>query len=570
MPPVTDPEDARTGSAAEPAPVTAESPLVGAPPPVRARHLGHVSAPESAALSTHDRLLRALLGRRRLALGTSRRDRVLGWVGTVVVVALAAVARLWQLGHPHKLVFDETYYVKDAFTLWRLGFEAQWPDDPNPAFEAGRVDTYLHQAAYVVHPQVGKWLIGLGMHLGGGAESSTAWRLANAVVGILAVLLVIRIARRLFASTAMGLVSGLLMAVDGEAIVHSRIALLDQFLMFFVLVAFGCLLMDREWARRRLADRVAAIIDSGGNVSRYGPRLGFRWWRLAAGVSLGLACGVKWSGIYFLAVFGILTVLWDLGARKAAGIGRWWEDSLLVDAVPAFLQLVPTALLVYLASWWSWFATPGAYLRQWAVQNPGEGVSWLPPALRSFVHYHAQMYHFHTTLTAEHAYKANPIGWIIQWRPTSFFWEREKNCGVADDCASAITSLGNPLLWWLAALAIVAVIVLGVQRRDWRALAVLSGTIAGWLPWFQYMHRTVFTFYSIAFTPWVVLTLVYVGVIALEHTEGRPHARRPVVAVIGLVVVAILVVSAAFYPLWTAQQVPFDYWRNLMRLRSWV
>ncbi|WP_242496390.1 dolichyl-phosphate-mannose--protein mannosyltransferase [Xylanimonas protaetiae] len=571
---MTDPQDARPG---EPAPTTFESPLVDAPPPVRARLLTEQRAerglfePTSATAvvdePTHDRLLRALLGRQRLALGTGRRERLVDWVGTVLIVVLAAVTRLQNLGRPGSLVFDETYYVKDAFTLGRLGFEAQWPPDPNPAFEAGNVETYLHTAAYVVHPQVGKWLISLGMDLGGGATSSAAWRLANAVVGILAVLLIIRIARRLFASTPMGLVAGLLFAVDGAAIVHSRVALLDQYVMFFALVAFGCLVMDREWARRRLAGRVASILGAGGSVDRYGPRLGFRWWRLAAGVSLGLACGSKWSGLYFVAAFGLLTVLWDLSARRRAGIGRWWEDALVVDGLPAFLQIVPTAVLVYVATWWSWFATPGAWGRQWAAQNPGQGVTWLPEALRSFVQYHVQMWNFHTGLTTEHSYRSNPIGWIIQWRPTSFYWNPQ------GETTQAITSLGNPLLWWLAALAIVAVVVFGVTRRDWRALAVLSGTIAGWLPWvvtYDSTQRTVFTFYTIAFAPWVVLTLVYVGVIGLEHTENRPAARRKVVWAIAAVVAAILAVSAIFYPLWTAQPVPFQFWRHVMVLRNWI
>ncbi len=525
---------------------------------------------------TRDRLLRVLLGRRRLALGATLHDRRWGWAGALAVTLLAAVLRAWDLGRPHALVFDETYYVKDAWTLGRLGFEAQWPDDPDPAFVAGDVTSYLDRAAYVVHPQVGKWLIALGMDLGGGATSSAAWRLASCVAGVLAVLLVTRIARRLFASTAMGLVAGLLMAVDGEAIVHSRTALLDQFLMLFVLVAFGCLLLDRDWARRRLAERVGAIVDAGGSVGRYGPRLGLRWWRLAAGVALGLACGTKWSGVYFLAAFGLLTVAWDLAARRAAGVGRWWEDGLLADGVPAFVQMVPTALVVYVASWWSWFATPGAYFRQWAADNPGQGVTWLPDALSSFVHYHVEMWKFHTTLDSEHAYAANPFGWIIQWRPTSFFWEKhapgEGTCPAtaAGDCVQAITSLGNPLLWWLAALAIVVVAYLGITRRDWRALAVLSGTIAGWLPWFQYLGRTVFTFYTIAFTPWVILTLVYVGVVALEETERRPRGRAAVVGAIVGVVTAICVVSAIFYPLWTGLQVPYDYWREVVRLRSWV
>ena len=45
--------------------------------------------------------------------------------------------RFWDLGRPHQLVFDETYYVKDAYSLLVHGYEATWGEDPNPAFEAG-------------------------------------------------------------------------------------------------------------------------------------------------------------------------------------------------------------------------------------------------------------------------------------------------------------------------------------------------------------------------------------------------------------------------------------------------
>lgn len=559
-------------------PTTGESPLVTAPPPSRAQRRGDGDGPgrdrADDGLTTEERLLRTLFGVRRLALDVTRSSRFWGWAGTIFVTLVAAVARFWQLGQPHVLVFDETYYVKDAYTLGRLGFEAQWPEDPNPAFEAGNVNTYLDQAAYVVHPPVGKWMIWLGMELGGGATSSFAWRLASAAIGVLAVFLLVRIARRLFASSLMGVVAGLLLAMDGEAIVHSRTALLDQFLMFWVLVAFGCLLLDREWARRRLAERVAALLDAG-MTTRYGPRLGFRWWRLAAGVSLGLACGVKWSGIYFVAVFGILTVLWDFAARKGVGIGRWWEDALVVDAVPAFLTIVPTAVVTYLATWTSWFLNPDAYLRQWAADNPGQGVSWLPGPLRSLWEYHSQMWGFHNTLESEHAYAAHPFGWILQWRPTSFFWEKYQagegacDADVTSGCASAVTSLGNPLLWWLGAAAIIVAIVVGIVRRDWRAPAVLSGIVAGWLPWFIYAHRTIFTFYSIVFTPWVVLTLTYVFTLALERTEHR-RGRSNVVAGIVVALVLIVGLSVLYYPLWSGTLVPYDYWRQLVRLRSWV
>lgn len=531
---------------------------------------------DDPALSTHDRLLVQLLGARTLLLGATRRARVTGWLWPLAVTLLAGVLRFWQLGRPHELVFDETYYVKQAYSLLTLGYEGRWGEDANALFAAGDGSALGTGAEYVVHPPVGKWLIAIGMLLGGGFESSAAWRLASAVAGTLAVLLVARIGRRLFASTALGTVAGLLLAVDGEAIVHSRTGLLDSFVMVFALAAFGALLLDRDQARRRLAARTAAVLDSGAALGS-GPGLGWRWWRFAAAVLLGLCIGTKWSGLYFLAVFGLLSVAWDATARRSVGVRHWVPATLWRDAVPAGLVVVLTAAATYLATWWSWFAHPGSYLRQWAVEHPGEGVTWLPPALRSLWHFHGEMWQFHTTLTAEHAYAAHPLGWIVQWRPTSFYYptsvsglsgaEAREACG-ADACSQAITSLGNPVLWWLGALAVLVALYWLVVRRDWRAGAVLAGIAAGWLPWFAYAHRTIFTFYSIAFTPWVVLSVVLVLALLVQTDDARQ--RRRGIAVTAALLTVVVAVSGFFYPVWTGWVVPYDFWHLHMWLASWI
>jgi dolichyl-phosphate-mannose--protein O-mannosyl transferase len=532
------------------------------------------TADDDPGLSTHDRLLEALLGARSLALDATRQARISGWLWSLAVTVLGGLLRFWDLGRPRELVFDETYYVKQAYSLLQQGFEGVWGDDPNAAFAAGDGSALTSKAEYVVHPPVGKWLIALGIQAGGGIEHVWAWRLSSAVAGTIAVLLVARIARRLFASTAMGAVAGLLMAVDGEAIVHSRTGLLDNFVMVFALAAFGALLLDRAQARRRLAARTAAVLDSGGTLG-WGPGLGWRWWRFVAAVLLGLCLGTKWSGIYFLAVFGLLSVLWDATARRTVGVRAWVPAALLKDAVPAGVVVVLTAVATYLATWWSWFAHPGAYLRQWAAEHPGEGVTWLPESLRSLWKFHTDMWHFHTTLTSPHDYAAHPLGWIVQWRPTSFYYPKsistltgeaaQQACG-ASTCSQAITSLGNPVIWWCGAIALVVAVVWLVRRRDWVAGAVVSGIVAGWLPWFAYAHRTIFTFYSIAFTPWVVLTLVYALSLLLQH----PARRRLGLTVTAAVVVVVVAVSAFFYPIWTGWTVPYDFWHVHMWLRSWI
>ncbi|WP_456823111.1 dolichyl-phosphate-mannose--protein mannosyltransferase [Cellulomonas sp. P5_E12] len=539
---------------------------------------GEPRAVEGPQESHRGRFLRRLLGDDSLALDRDPRARLTGWAWALAVTLLGGLLRFWDLGRPHKLVFDETYYVKDAYSLLVNGFEAQWGDNPNPAFEAGDTSGLTNVGEYVVHPQVGKWLIALGIHVGGGVDSSAAWRLSAAICGTLAVLMVARIGRRLFASTALGTTAGLLMAVDGEAIVMARISLLDPFLMFFLLAAFGALLLDRDQARRRLADRAAARLDAGEELQD-GPRLGVRWWRLAAAVLLGLALGTKWSAMYFLAVFGLFSVAWDITARRTIGVRHWMRAGIVKDGIVAGVAMVGIAVSVYLASWWSWFAHRESYGRLWAEQNPDQGVQWLPPALRSFWKYHQDMWAFHNGLETPHSYAAHPLGWIVQWRPTSFFYPTEVSgltgqaaqdaCG-APSCSQAIVALGNPVLWWCAAAAIIVAVVWLFRYRDWRAGAVLSGIIAGWLPWFAYAHRTIFTFYSIAFTPWVVLTLVYVMGLVVGPKDLDPRGRRWAIIGCGLLVGLIVLVSAFFYPIWSAWVVPYDFWHSHMWLRTWI
>ncbi|MBD8059568.1 phospholipid carrier-dependent glycosyltransferase [Cellulomonas sp. JH27-2] len=529
-------------------------------------------------LPTRDRLLQRLLGEATLTIDATRRSRVLGWALPLAVMLFGGILRFLHLGTPHQLVFDETYYVKDAYSLLQNGYEANWDDNSNPAFESGDGSGLRTDAEYVVHPLVGKWLIALGMHLGGGMDSSVAWRLSAAVFGTLAVLMTARIGRRLFASTAWGTVAGLFVAVDGQAIVMSRVSLLDGFLMFFCLAAFGCLLLDRDQARRRLADRISPWIDEGRDLAG-GPGLGMRWWRLAAAVMLGLACGTKWSGLYFVAVFGLMTVAWDMAARKIVGVRGWVSAAVVKDGLVAFVVMVGGTFVVYLATWTTWFTHSGGWNRQWAAQNPGQGVQWLPESLRSLWKYHQDMWAFHTGLDTPHSYAAHPLGWIVQWRPTSMYYPTEISgltgqqaqdaCG-STACSQPIVALGNPLLWWAAAAAILVAVVWLLRYRDWRAFAVLSGILAGWVPWFQYPHRTIFTFYSVAFVPWIALTLAYVLSLIVGPPDTDPRGRRRAIIAVTAVVTLIVAAGLWFYPVWAGWIIPYDQWHARMWLQSWV
>ena len=489
-----------------------------------------------------------------------------GWLGPLVVTLVGGILRFTHLGRPDAFAFDEVYYAKDALALLRYGHEQQFDDSANELILASdgnwrTIDVFKDDPAFVVHPPFGKWVIASGEWLFG--VTPFGWRFAVAVLGTLAILMTARIARRLTRSDLVGTVAGLLVALDGMHIVTSRTAVLDMVLSFTVLAAFGCLLLDRDQVRRRLS------IHALGPPGPWGPRLGLRPWRCAAGVALGLACAVKWSGLWYLAAFGILTVLWDVSLRRRLGVSQPWATTLLRSAPIAFVAMVGAALVTYVATWTGWLVTAGGWGRQWADGTD----SIIPAGLRALWHYHGEAWEFHVGLTSDHSYQSSSLSWFLQTRPTSTFWKRleegDPGC-VADACVSGVLALGNPAIWWIGSAALLYQAWRWITRRDWRSGAVLLGILAGWVPWLLYQDRTIFTFYSVVLLPFLAMGLA-MTLGAMVGPPGGPSPRRRTGTLVAAAILLLVVALAWwFYPIWTGELIPYTHWTWRMWMPTWV
>jgi dolichyl-phosphate-mannose--protein O-mannosyl transferase len=504
---------------------------------------------------------------------TPARERAVRAIGPIAVVALAAGTRLWNLGSPRSLVFDETFYVKDAYTLSKLGYEGSWPANPDPGFAAGHVNTFNSGASFVVHPPLGKWIIALGEEWLG-ITNPVSWRITTAIVGILAVILLMMIAKYLFKSTLVATIAGFLMAIDGNAIVMSRVAILDNSVMFFALLGFGAVLLDRQWSATRLAVWIARRGQSGRSTD-WGPALWWRPWLILAGLAFGLDAAVKWSGIYFLAALAIYTVAVDVFARRDAGISFWVSGTLLKQAPTTFLLTVPIAIGAYLTTWTGWFVTKGGYDRQFANQagNAWTGpFAWVPHVWQSFYQFEYQVYQYNINEHSPHPYAANPLTWLLMIRPTSMYFSSanygQHGC-TASFCGSSITGIANPLIWYAGVAAAVYLVYRLTRYREWRVGIILAGLGAGYLPWLLYTNRTVFQFYTIAFEPYLLLAIAFVAS-QLIGARGDPEYRRAIgMRWIAVFLVAALAISIFFWPLWTGQQIDFTYMQLHYWLPSW-
>lgn len=495
------------------------------------------------------------------------------WGGPLVVLIVAALTRLVGLDQPHELVFDETYYVKDAWSIWHLGYEGGWGADPNPAFQRGDVNTFTTSPEFVAHPPLGKWMIGLGMAALGGASSSWAWRITTAVVGILLVALVMVLAHLLFRSALITVIAGGLIAIDGNAIVMSRVALLDDMVAFWGLAGVILVLLDR----RRTLDRLTRWVGmrrGAGRPTDWGPIL---WWRpclVLAGVAFGLMSGTKWSGVYFVAIFGVYVVISEVLLRHRAGIGFPLSSAVLQQSWATFLLMVPIAAVTYLATWTGWFATSGGYDRQWIQKLGGEpwsgGLSWVPYSIQNWWHYQTEMWGYDINEHTPHAYQANPFTWLFMVRPTSMYYH-----DFGNGSAATILDIANPLIWWAstaAAFFLLGYVVWGAIRRRsvWREAFVLVGLAAGYLPWLLYLNRTIFQFYSIAFEPYLLLCLVAVLRILLGTRHDPEWRRVRGLRFVGIFLGLCVLFSVFFWPMWTAEPIPQWYMRLHFWFPSWI
>ena len=420
------------------------------------------------------------------------------WVYALGFGALGLILRLWNLDSPKGKIFDEIYYATNAQSLLQNGVE---------------IDSKSGLAQFIVHPPTGKWLIAIGIKLFGYNEFG--WRFAAAIVGSISIVLMYFTAKKLFNNQLLSVLAASLISMDGLHLVHSRIALLDIFLLFFIQIAVLVFLHNKYW--------ISAL-------------------------TLALACSVKWSGLYVLIALALYVLVTDFRRHRYLGADHPIRDLLRKNLLFRFLQFGIFPVLIYVGSWFSWFANDKGWDRNFS-SNP----------LFSLWHYHSEILNFHTKLNDSHPYSANPWSWLIQGRPTSFFYETPKNCG-GTSCSQEILAIGTPILWWAATLALLVTIGFWVSKRDKQAEILLVVIGASYLPWFAIQERTMFSFYTIAFEPFILLTLVYLLSKVVKN-------QRKIATVFASIV---LITFLYFLPIFLGLVITYNSWRDRMWLPSWI
>jgi len=432
--------------------------------------------------------------------------------------------RLWDLGDPERLYFDEKYYARDAYAYLTRGVEEGRP----------------------AHPPLGKWVIALGIKAFG--STPVGWRVGVALAGSLTVLLVYLIGMRLFRSVLPATLAAGLVALDGLAVTTSRLAMLDGVLALCTTAALWFVLLDRD-ARRRTAGAGEAL-----RRSVFGSR--YRW---LAGLAIGLAVATKWSGLLALAAAGLLVVGTELvgrgeGFRRAARRGV----AVVTGAVLSLL-LVPAA--VYLASFAGFFANYGESYAAAVACQEGDCSTGASDRLDAWWDSQVELVGYHERLEATNPYRSSPLGWPWLERPVLAYaasctaaQQAEGVCEVPPGTRTRIVLLGSPALWWPALLAYPVLLWRAVARRDGIAATVAVPLLLFWAPWLA-ENKPGYLFYLVPAVPFIALGLVHA-----IRCSPRPR-------VLGAAVALLSVAAFAFFaPIWLG--LPMS--QHAFDLRFWL
>ncbi|MEP6468539.1 MAG: phospholipid carrier-dependent glycosyltransferase [Chloroflexota bacterium] len=460
--------------------------------------------------------------------GWSRLD----WVALLAVTAGAAAVRLPGLSRPIGFVFDEIFYAPNACR-----------------YVLGTAECGIDELASRAHPPLGNWLIGIGIKIFGYDEFGR--RISAAVVGIISVALLFLLVRQLLRDTAQpartlgAFAAAALLAGDFLHLVHSRIGMLDVFVTLFVIATVLFAVLDRDRPVAALWDRRPAGYLSALTLDRP--------WRLMAGLALGAAVAVKWSGAYVALAVIPLVLAWEIAARRWSerdGQDRTWRRAtwlaLREEGLRTLLLLGVVPIAVYLA----------AYIGR----MPGEiiGLPWQEGTFWRGVWDHQQaMLTFHTSLEGNHPYESPPWSWLLLKRPVAYFFDAD--AGVYRE----ILAIGSPLAWLVGALALVGLAVMWA-RGGWRlrgpAAVVILAALATYLPWLvlQGSRSQVFLWYILPSLPFL-----YAAVGILAAWAWRSVPARVVAVALGI---GLVVLFAFFFPILTALPLQPDEWRSRMWL----
>ena len=389
------------------------------------------------------------------------------------------------------------------------------------------------------HPPLGKHIIALGIRMFG--LNPFGWRFMGPLFGVLMLPVLYHLCKQLLGKTWLCSLGTLLFAFDFMHFTQTRIATIDTYSVFFLLLMYDAMVCFLY--KDIVKDSMNSLLIPLG----------------LSGVFMGLGVASKWTAAYGAAglavlFFGKLIASWRSeakGHRSTAPVMR------------RCVQLCGWCCLLFVAIPFGIYFC--AFLPMTTLPHNADRMMW------AFGNYQSTMFNYHSKLVAEHDFASTWYEWPLVSRPIWYFGGES-----ADGSYSTISSMGNPLLWWSFLPAAVFAVRQWFKERELACGVALVGFLSVYLPWVL-VPRLTFIYHYFTAVPFLLVALLAAFGYMSRQEKGRltqpvalgPVQVKPVQLALGLLAAASLVLFAIYFPVISGAGTTREYVDSLELFTSW-
>lgn len=387
------------------------------------------------------------------------------------------------------------------------------------------------------HPPLGKIFISLGIRLFG--MNPFGWRIIGTLFGIAMIPFLFFFAKNLLRSSWVARLTTILFAFDFMHFAQTRIATIDVFVTFFIILMYY--FMFRYYSMSFYdTDFKKTLIPLG-----------------LCGIAMGFGVACKWTGIYAGAGLAVIFFYTLYRRFKEYQYAKLDEEGSTNDISHAFVikKFKKYTVLTLLFCVVFFVLIPAViYLLSYVPFVDAAHNTLIVRMLKN----QETMFNYHSTIEATHPYSSWWYQWPIMYRPIWYY-----SGHVSSTISEGISAFGNPLVWWLGIPAFFFMIYRFIVKEDKRAMFLVIGYLAQYLPWI-FVSRITFIYHYFPSVPFVALMLGYSIYLIIR---AKPKWKKAAYIYTGAAVVLFLM----FYPVLSGQPVNNTYVSIFLRwFGSWV
>lgn len=383
---------------------------------------------------------------------------------------------------------------------------------------------FLHKLTTyeTTHPHLGKILISIGIILFG--MNPFGWRFMSVIFGILMIPLIYLFAKKLFQNTFIATATTSLLVFDCMHYNLSRIATIDIFAAFFILLMYYFMydyfLKDSKYRK------------TAGCLRDKLPPKEILFPLALSGIGMALGVATKWTGVYAGLGLGILFIWYTLTHfPKGQALRLCGFCCLFFIAIP---------LIVYTLCF---IPVVGYTEYSGLIDKAVKGTQY--------------MFDYHSTLVAEHYYSSPFYEWPVIWMPLL-----DANDAVNAAQVSAVSCMGNPAIWWVGIPCTLYVFFRWLIKRDKKAGFLCIAYMAQYLPWMS-ISRITFIYH---YFPAILFVILMMGYTMLHISKHFSWGKKAIALYMAIAVLCFFL----FFPVISGLPVDLEYGLKLRWLPDWI